>query len=167
MRAPGGYYFGGSGAPSVNIPLNRLINTSTGARLTNGGNWTNASSRALKHAFSGVDADALLDRVLTLPLGRWKYLNAQGDGWHLGPAAEDFADAFALGTSAAHIATVDANGVALVAIQGLASRIEHEKRQTLDALERENARLHEALARLNERLTRWDAQAADSREAQP
>lgn len=158
LRSPNGFYFGGSGAPSVNIPNNRLINTSTGARLTNGGNWTNASSRALKHAFATVDASAVLDRVLALPLGRWKYLNAEGEGWHLGPAAEDFSDAFGLGASAQHITSVDANGVALVAVQGLAERIEREQREALDALERENARLHEALARLNARLMRMDGQ---------
>lgn len=156
LRSANGYYFGGSGAPSVNIPNNRLINTSTGARLTNGGNWTNASSRALKQAFSAVDASAVLDQVLALPLGRWQYLNAAGDGWHLGPAAEDFSAAFGLGASAQHITSVDANGVALVAVQGLAERIEREQRETLDALERENMQLHEALARLNARLARMD-----------
>ena len=156
VRADNGVYFGGSGAPGVNFPNNRFINTSIGARLTNGGNWTNASSRALKHAFAAVDASAVLNRVLALPLGRWKYLNAEGEGWHLGPAAEDFSEAFGLGASAQHITSVDANGVALVAVQGLAERIEREQRETLDALERENARLHEALARLNARLMRMD-----------
>ena len=110
----------------------------------------------MSYDFATVDASALLDRVLALPLGRWQYLNAEGEGWHLGPAAEDFSDAFGLGASAQHITSVDANGVALVAVQGLAERIEREQRETLDALERENMQLHEALARLNARLARMD-----------
>lgn len=161
VRASNGFYFGGSGAPSPTIPNNRFINTSTNARLTNGGNWSNASSRAFKHAFSAVDAGALLDRVLALPLGRWQYLDVAAEGWHLGPAAEDFFEAFGLGASVQHITTVDANGVALAAVQGLAVRIEETRRATLAELEQENAQLHAELAQLAARLNRLQARSTE------
>lgn len=161
VRAEGGFYFGGSGAPSVDIRNNSFLDTSTNARLTNGGNWSNASSRAFKQAFSAVEPRALLDRVLALPLGRWQYLNAVAEGWHLGPAAEDFFDAFGLGASAQHITTVDANGVALAAVQGLAARIEETQRATLAELEQENARLHAELAQLATRLDRLQVRSME------
>lgn len=161
VRAAGGFYFGGSGAPSVNIRNNSFLDTSTNARLTNGGNWNNASSRAFKQAFSAVDTRALLDRVLALPLGRWQYLGAAAEGWHLGPAAEDFFDAFDLGASAQHITTVDASGVTLAAVQGLAARIEETQRATLEELEQENTRLHAELARLAARLDRLHGRSTE------
>ncbi len=161
VRAEGGFFFGGSGAPSVNIRSNSFLDTSTNARLTNGGNWNNASSRAFKQAFSAVDTRALLDRVLALPLGRWQYLNAAAEGWHLGPTAEDFFDAFGLGASAQHITTVDASGVALAAVQGLAARIEETQTTTLAELEQENARLHAELAQLAARLDRLQTRSME------
>ena len=47
----------------------------------------------------------------------WNY---RGDG---GPTAEDFSDAFNLGASREHLGTVDVDGVALAAIQGLNARV--------------------------------------------
>jgi len=38
---------------------------------------------------------------------------------HIGPVAEDFHESFGLGTDVESIGTVDADGVALAAIQGL------------------------------------------------
>jgi DNA-binding transcriptional MerR regulator len=43
---------------------------------------------------------------------------------HLGPTAQDFHAAFHLGESERTIATVDADGVALAAIQGLNEKVE-------------------------------------------
>ena len=51
---------------------------------------------------------------------------------HVGPMAQDFHAAFGLGTDERHIATVDADGVALAAIQGLNQKLEEklEQKQT-------------------------------------
>jgi hypothetical protein len=76
------------------------------------------SARAAKAGFAPVDAAAVLAKVAALPLATWAYTNSPGVR-HVGPVAEDFHAAFALGDSAQHIATVDADGVALAAIQGL------------------------------------------------
>ena len=45
---------------------------------------------------------------------------------HIGPTAQDFHAAFAVGEDDQHIATVDADGVALAAIQGLNQKLEEE-----------------------------------------
>jgi hypothetical protein len=121
VRAGGGFGF------NTNVvPAGRLINTSTGAHLTSGGVWTNASSRTLKTAFESVDADDVLARLLALPLARWQYRESPVEGVHLGPVAEDFHAAFGLGADGQSISTVDANGVALAAIQGLNAKLEAE-----------------------------------------
>jgi hypothetical protein len=148
VRAGGGIFLGAGGPASV--PAGRLINTSTGAHLTSGGTWTNASSRALKTAFEAVDADAVLARVLELPITRWRYRGESGEGAHLGPVAEDFHAAFGLGADGASISTVDADGVALAAIQGLHARLRTEQA----ALAADNAALRAELAALRAAVAR-------------
>lgn len=117
------------------------------ATLSNGGTWTNASSRLVKHAFEAIDSEAVLDRLLTLDISRWKY-RGSGEGSHIGPMAEDFHAAFATGNSDRQIATVDADGVALAAIQGLHARQQRE----LSELKAENADLQARLAALSARV---------------
>lgn len=123
------------------------IGNGNGARLTTGGVWTNGSSRAFKEAFTAIDAVDVLERVLALSITRWRYRDGE-DAWHLGPVAEDFRAAFGLGDSAQYIGTVDADGVALAAIQGLHARSEARA----DALQRENATLRASLADLAQRV---------------
>jgi hypothetical protein len=160
-RADGGFYFGRFGG--VDIPTGRFINTSTGAHLTDGGAWTNSSSVALKSGFANIDVEAILDRVVRLPLSTWNYRASPHEGRHLGPTAEDFHASFGLGNTSAAISTVDASGVALAAIQGLHQRIEREAasedavQARLDALERENAELREQLRRIDAALRAGDA----------
>jgi hypothetical protein len=113
--------------------------TGNGASLSAGGTWTNASSREFKHDFQPVDAEAVLDSVAALPIQTWQYKDSD-EGRHLGPMAEDFSAAFGLGADAQHIATVDEEGVALAAIQGLARRIARERERAAE-LERRVAEL--------------------------
>ncbi len=124
VRAAGGIWFGTNS--SVDFPAPRFINTSTGAHLTHGGTWTNASSRTLKSGFSPVDVTDTLSRVLSLSLTRWQYRASPQEGEHLGPVAEDFHAAFGLGSDGLSISTTDASGVALAAIQGLNAKLEAE-----------------------------------------
>lgn len=76
------------------------------------------SDRAVKEQFSDVDAQAVLDRVAALPITTWQY-KGQETVRHIGPMAQDFAAAFNVGTDDRSIHAVDANGVALAAIQAL------------------------------------------------
>ena len=107
------------------------------SRLTTDGTWTalafNATSdREAKENFQPVDARAVLDQVANMPMTRWNYKAAAGVS-HIGPMAQDFHAAFGVGTDDKHIATVDADGVALAAIQGLNQKVEEQRA--------ENARL--------------------------
>jgi hypothetical protein len=92
-----------------------------------------------------VDPQAILAGVARLPVARWHYRGAEAEGAHLGPAAEDFFAAFGLGSDARYIATVDADGVALAAIQGL-HEVVRAQRAEIEALE---ARLAALEARMS------------------
>jgi len=49
----------------------------------------------------------------------WTYKSEAPEVRHLGPVAQDFYSTFSLGQDDRHISTIDANGVALAAVQGL------------------------------------------------
>ncbi len=126
-----------------------IANSGNGAHLTTGGVWTNGSSREFKRAFEAVDPRAVLERLLQLPVLQWRYRD-ESDALHLGPMAEDFRGAFGLGGDPRYIGTVDADGVALAAIQGLNQKLEDE-----------NAALRERLADLAARLDALERGRAD------
>jgi uncharacterized small protein (DUF1192 family) len=141
VRANGGIWLGKATTDlTPTIGAGVFISTSTGAHLTSGGAWTNASAREAKEGFEAVDQQDVLERVASLPVTTWNYKNEDPAIRHMGPVAQDFAAAFELGGSETAISTVDADGVALAAIQGLYERVQ--------ALEAENEELEARLAAL-------------------
>src|SRR5207245_952846 len=84
-----------------------------------GGAWTTVSDRNAKENFEPVNTKDVLEKVAALPLTTWNYKSQDASIHHLGPMAQDFNAAFGLGESATGITTVDEEGVALAAIQGL------------------------------------------------
>jgi len=147
VRAPGGVWFGDvTTAYTVTemISLGRFISTSTGAYLSTGGTWTNASDRNLKEHFAPVDRQTVLEKVVQLPVSTWNYKAQDASVRHMGPVAQDFYAAFGLGEDDTHISTVDASGVALAAIQAL-----YERNQSLET---ENAALQAQLGELERRV---------------
>jgi trimeric autotransporter adhesin len=117
VRSSGGIWFGSNSSPS--IPSGQFIATSTGAYLSSGGTWTNASDRNLKEGFSPVNESEILAKVSELPITSWNYKSEDRSVTHIGPVAQDFNAAFNLGNDERSISTVDADGVALVAIKAL------------------------------------------------
>jgi len=147
VRAAGGVWFGTDSAPS--FPAGRFINTSTGAHLTTGGSWTNNSDRRAKDGLAPVDPADVLAGVLALPIYGWHYRVEDERRRHLGPTAQDFHAAFGLnGDDDTAIATIDADGVALAAIQGMHAQFAARVKR----LEGENTALRRELQALGERL---------------
>lgn len=144
VRASGGIYFG-KATPSAGAPSGKSIDTWTGAHLTNGGVWTNASDRAAKENFANVNAREILSRVANLPIQTWNYIAEQATIRHIEPTAQDFYAAFGVGADDTHIATIDANGVALAAIQGL-HQVVQEKEAQIAQLEARLAALEQTAA---------------------
>ena len=87
--------------------------------------FTPTSDRAAKDNFRPVDTQQVLAKVAALPIARWNFKTLPG-AEHIGPVAQDFRAAFGLGADDKHIATVDADGVALAAIQGLNQKVEKQ-----------------------------------------
>jgi hypothetical protein len=147
----------GSGAVTI-----RSNNTAANTGVTmaaNAGSWSSLSDRRLKTGIVPVNASDVLSRVIALPMATWSYI-AQGEAIrHMGPMAQDFSAAFGLGENNTTIATIDADGVALAAIQGLNEKLEGER----DALRAENAELRARLERIERRLNQQDAARAKDR----
>jgi hypothetical protein len=119
-----------------------LLLMSNGARLTQGGAWTNASDRNVKANFNPIDAQAILQRVIQLPIETWTYRAEDSRVRHIGPMAQDFYAAFGVGSDDKSISTIDADGVSLAAIQGL-YQIVQEKDTRIAALEARLQRLEQ------------------------
>jgi trimeric autotransporter adhesin len=154
-NATGRFWFGNvasaAGSITPTIGAGNFISTSTGARLTTAGVWTNASDRHSKTAFAPVDGVAVLNALADLPITSWTY-NVESEGIrHIGPTAQDFYAAFGLGDSDTSIGTVDADGVALAAIQGLHALVQ-QKNAEAAAQQSEIAALSERLAALESGL---------------
>ena len=163
VRAVGGLWFGVGGAPSV--PAGRYLNTSTGGYLSSGGVWTDSSDRNAKKSFAAVNGQEVLARVAQLPISTWTYRAEDDSVKHLGPVAQDFYDAFALGQDNLHIAALDSAGVALAAIQGLNEKCEEtakDKDSQIAALRKKSDALEERVAEL-EKLMQKLARAQASR----
>ena len=99
------------------------------AAMFNNAGASFSSDRRRKAAFASVDSREVLGRVVSLPVGTWNYLSQSPRVRHIGPMAQDFQTAFGVGQDDARIDLVDANGVALAAIQGLHHQLEQQAAQ--------------------------------------
>jgi hypothetical protein len=154
-----GFYVNGTGSGNkfATNEVMRIVNGRVGIGTNNpstllqvgsatctGTTWVNASDCNAKEHFKVVDARDVLERVVALPVSRWNY-KTDGANEHLGPMAQDFHAAFGLnGADDKHIATVDEEGVALAAIQGLNQKLTEE----LKRRDAENAELKARLEKL-------------------
>lgn len=91
--------------------------------------WSIVSDRTLKDNIHGVDTKKTLEKLSQLPISRWNYKAQNSQIQHIGPMAQDFYNAFGLGEDDKHISTVDVDGVALAAIQGLYELVQKQAEQ--------------------------------------
>jgi hypothetical protein len=105
-----------------------------------GGSWACSSDRNLKENLVLVDGQEILRRLGQVPIFRWNARGTDPHVTHVGPTAQDFHAAFGLGDSDRLISTIDAEGVALAAIQAL-----HARNQALEAETRDLAARARAL----------------------
>lgn len=127
-------------APNGAVAIrSNVTQANTGVTMAaNAGSWSSLSDRRLKTAIAPIDTGAVLDRLMAMPLTSWSYIAQGTTVRHVGPMAQDFAAAFGLGENDTTISTIDADGIALAAIQGLNRRLTTENadlRARLEALE--------------------------------
>jgi len=110
----------------------------SGVQLAAGsGSWSSLSDVNTKENFRVVDGRSILSRIAGMNISEWNYKTQDDTIRHIGPTAQDFRAAFGFGESATGISSVDADGVALAAIQALA---------------KENAQLREELETIKRKL---------------
>jgi hypothetical protein len=123
-----------------------------GVRLPSGsGSWEALSDRNAKTAVRPVDGRQVLDALAEMPISTWKYRGQSEAVSHIGPMAQDFYAAFGMGEDEHYIGTVDADGVALAAIQGL-YQVLQEKDARISAIQTQNADQEKRLNDLEARL---------------
>ena len=105
--------------------------------------YITTSDRSAKENIRPVEPSAILEKVAALPISTWRF-RADPNGTHIGPMAQDFHAAFGFGNTDTGITTVDADGVALAAIQALA--------RENDGLKKENEALRERMEAIERRL---------------
>jgi hypothetical protein len=84
-----------------------------------GGTWNCTSVRSAKANVAPVNGVAELDTLMAIPIQTWNFNTQAAAIRHMGPMAQDWHAAFGLGENDTTISAVDADGVALAAIQGL------------------------------------------------
>jgi trimeric autotransporter adhesin len=114
--------------------------------------WAAAARSSARRCADFKPAELVLSKLRAMPIERWRFRGAPGVT-HIGPVAQDFYEAFGLGTSDTTIGHMDVSGISLRAIQALEART----REQNDALVRENEILKAELAVLRGRLSQLEA----------
>ena len=99
------------------LTLDESGNLNVTGNITANGTCCSSSDVNRKENLSPVDRKKILNEVAALPISEWQFMGETTR--HLGPMAQDFYATFGLGDSETTIASVDADGVALAAIQAL------------------------------------------------
>jgi hypothetical protein len=108
FRSSGGYWLYSDSGLTAGVTL-----------APGGGSWNSVSDRNMKANFAAVDTRAILRGVLGLPISTWNYKSQDAAVRHIGPMAQDFFSTFKVGEGDKTISTIDPDGVAFAAIQGL------------------------------------------------
>jgi hypothetical protein len=132
------------------IGFNRMTLDGAG-NLTTSGTVNGLSDRNAKENFETVDPQEVLEKVAGLPISRWNY-KTEANVTHLGPMAQDFHAAFQVGLDEKTMSMVDADGVALAAIQGLNQKVK-KKESEIHHLQKQNEKLEKQNQTLEQRLS--------------
>jgi len=142
-RASGGVYFYTDAA------------LTTGVRVSAGGGaWASVSDRRLKENFARVEGVEVLKQLSQVPITTWNYKSQDATIRHIGPVAQDFYAAFGVGEDDLSITTIDADGVALAALQGAYQLLQEKdaqiaaQQQQIDDLQARMAALEAMVAQL-------------------
>lgn len=138
----------GTGAPEMQ--LTRSGNMTVRNTVTANG-FIDNSSRTLKTGFESVDEEAVLEKLVAMPVTTWRYKDGADQPLHMGPVAEDFQAAFGL-SDGKGISSIDANGVTMAAVKGLHRKLERRD-QEIEALRSQNEQLASRLASLEAKLS--------------
>jgi hypothetical protein len=146
MRASGGFRF--------------LTTSGTfGAQLLAGQtSWSALSDQTQKKDIRPADCRLILDKLSNIPISEWHYnWEAASAPLNLGPMAQDFKAAFYPGRDDKRISTLEFDGVALAAIQGLNEKLEGRLRHVASGIQSAEVRTR----KLEDKLEQKDAKIAE------
>ena len=143
INASGQFSFGNPPPP---ITTDAMI-TSTGARLTTGGVWTDNSSRATKQDIEPITSDEAREAVRALQPVGYRY-KAELDERYVGFIAEDVPDL---------VATRDHKGLAPMDIVGVLTKVVQDQQTLLDSQQKKLEKLEQQEATIATLMTRLDA----------
>jgi hypothetical protein len=136
----------------------------TGCNLPAGSGVFNCtSSRYTKENFMMVSGEDVLSRLRRIQVSTWNYISEGGQVRHMGPMAEDFYQAFTLGTGNTSIGVQDLAGVSLAAVKALDLRTAQLQQKSaevdklrveVDALRSANSAMEQRLAALEQNALR-------------
>ena len=131
----------------------------TGCNLPAGSGVFNCTStRTSKENFVAVSGADVLSRLNSIEVSTWNYISEGRQVRHMGPMAEDFFNAFRLGTEDTSIGLQDLTGVSLAAIKELDKRTTQESsevkklRGEIDQLRNANSEMERRIATLEQLL---------------
>lgn len=142
----------------------------TGCNLPAGSGVFNCtSSRYTKENFNLVKGSDILSQLRSVPVSTWNYISEGNQVRHMGPMAEDFFQAFKLGSGNTSIGVQDLAGVSIAAIKELDERTNQlqEKTTEVEKLRTEVNELRSANQSLEQRLAALERAIEQSAQKQP
>jgi hypothetical protein len=143
VRSTGGVYL----VTAVNGVTGR---PAAGVYVSSGGSgWNFYSDRDSKANLAAVNGRDVLKRLTSIPIQTWSYKTQDPSIRHIGPMAQDFHAAFTVGEDDKYINSIDTDGVALAAIQGLYAVVQEKdtkiaaQQKQIDSLEARVAALEQ------------------------
>lgn len=106
---------------------------SSGVTMAAGGNsWVVVSDSTRKRDIRVLNTSDVLNQLASLPMKSWEYKSEMGGTEHIGPMAQDFWNAFHLGSDSLGIETIDADGVLFASVKELAKENSELKSRVAD-----------------------------------
>ena len=115
-----------------------------------GGAMVLTSDRNQKEEIVDIEQNKLLESLKKLPIYEWQYKGKERR--HIGPMAQDFHAVFGLGDDDKTIATIDADGIALAAIQAQQELIDHQSKR----IEEQSKQIANQSAKIEDLISRLD-----------
>jgi trimeric autotransporter adhesin len=131
VRATGGVRF----ATGINATGAITTGCFVGPTLTG---WSCTSDRSLKNQIKAISPRSVLEKLAAMPVTTWTIIGSNSR--QMGPMAQDFYKSFGLGNTDTSINSIDAQGVAFAAIQGLNQKLVADakaKDATIASMQRE------------------------------
>jgi hypothetical protein len=142
VRAPGGARF----LSTTNT------NAFVGVILTNAATaWASLSDSNSKTDFEKIKPREILSKVAAMPVTSWHYKHDLKRRY-IGPMAQDFHNAFGLGSDDKTISTLDSDGVMYAAIQGLVEEL-NDRDEEIEKLKMQNAEVLTELRAIRQQLS--------------